>query len=78
MQEDLAMGEQNRRAVEVEPPAASAAPHAPRPAHPNPHAPEPGSPERQALSPEADERQTARQAPAGASPGESAEDDSIG
>lgn len=72
------MGEQNRRAVEVEPLPSQAAPHPPRPVHPAGHAPEPGSPDRQALSPEADERQTVRQAPAGASPGESAEDDSIG
>ena len=69
------MGEQNRRAVELEAPAGDAAPaHSPsaQPVRP------PDTAAERALSPEADERQTRRQAPAGASPGESAEDDSIG
>lgn len=64
------MGEQNRRTVDH--------PSAP-PTHPRtPGAPPPDGPPPRALGPEADERQTARQAPDGASPGESAETDSIG
>ncbi|WP_068874521.1 MULTISPECIES: hypothetical protein [unclassified Phenylobacterium] len=69
------MGEQNRRAVEVEPPAAGAAPQ--RPPHTTSPARQDGPPPG-ALGPEADERQTLRQAPPTASPGESAEGDSIG
>jgi hypothetical protein len=69
------MGEQNRRAVEVEPPANGAAPQRPphRPSPAPPDGPPPG-----ALGRQADERQTLRQAPPTASPGESAEGDSIG
>lgn len=67
------MGEQNRRAVELQHPPGDAAPPKPAAA---PSRPAPAAD--RALSPEADERQTARQAPAAAAPGESAEDDSIG
>ena len=69
------MGEQNRRAVELEKPQARTAPRTRR-ASPAAHPQDP-SPER-ALSPEADERQTARQAPPQATPGERAEDDGNG
>jgi hypothetical protein len=69
------VGEQNRRAVEVEPPATGAAPQPPP--HKTSPAP-PDGPPPGALSAEADERQTLRQAPPTASPGESAEGDSIG
>jgi hypothetical protein len=70
------VGEQNRRAVDLEP-----APGEGRPARrPRRVAPDGGAEEApgRALSPEADERQTARQAPDGAAPGESAENDSVG
>lgn len=71
------MGEQNRRAVDLEPaPAQSETPARPSaPAIPADPADDPGH---RALGPEADERQTLRQAPDGAAPGESAEGDSIG
>jgi hypothetical protein len=71
------MGEQSRRAVDLEPErrvakrprsAAQRAEIAPTQARPD-DTPGPD---------EAEERQTARQAPSGASPGESAESDSIG
>jgi hypothetical protein len=68
------MGEQNRRAVELEHPPGEAAPPAPPAGRSSPRDPDAG----RALSPEADERQTRRQAPDGAWPGEGAEDDSIG
>jgi hypothetical protein len=69
------MGEQNRRAVELESPPSDGR-RGKRPGSPVAPAQDP-SPER-ALSPEADERQTVRQAPPRATPGESAEDDTIG
>ena len=69
------MGEQNRRAVELEtPPGQAAAKPSGQPAAASP--PDPAA--ERALGPEADERQTRRQAPSTAAPGESAEDDSIG
>lgn len=70
------MGEQNRRATELEPSPGAAASDPPtkRPSEPAPH----GDHGERALSIEADERQTAKMAPAGASPGEGAEDDTIG
>ncbi len=68
------MGEQNRRAVELETPAADTPPA--RRAHGSPASD--GGPPPGALSSEADERQTLRQAPPTAAPGESAEGDSIG
>lgn len=71
------MGEQNRRAVELEPaPAASETPA--RPPAPVAQADPADDPGHRALGPEADERQTRRQAPDGAAPGESAEGDTIG
>lgn len=61
------MGEQNRRAVDLEgTPGDEAEPRAAPAGEPTP-APEPG--ERTALAPEADERQTERQAPASSDPG---------
>ena len=68
------MGEQNRRAVEVEPSPVDTKPSGPGAAT----RPQAGDDPTRALGPRADERQTARQAPAGAAPGESAENDSIG
>jgi hypothetical protein len=70
------MGEQNRRAVEVEgaPGDAARRSRRRRAAHAGPADPAAG----RALGVEADERQTVRQAPAGATPGEGAEDDTIG
>lgn len=70
------MGEQNRRAVEMEAsPGDAAKPGSPeRPAPPGHVDPAEG----RALGVEADERQTERQAPSRAAPGEGAEDDTIG
>lgn len=70
------MGEQNRRATELEPsPGATASDPPPK----RPPAPAPqGDHGERSLGTEADERQTAKMAPAGASPGESADDDTIG
>ena len=67
------MSEQNRRAVEIEPLTP------PHPKAPSAHATSQRGPDDgRALGPDADERQTQRQAPGGAAPGESAEDDTIG
>lgn len=70
------MGEQNRRATELEPPPGDADSDTKRT---QPSAP-PTQDDRGArsLGTAADERQTSKMAPAGASPGEGAEDDSIG
>lgn len=70
------MGEQNRRTTELEPPPGDAAS--------DPRRKRPSSPATQSdlgarsLGTAADERQTSRMAPAGASPGEGAQDDTIG
>lgn len=76
------MGEQNRRAVELESPPGEAAPARPHDATaPDSLPPDslpPGSAGDRALSNEADERQTRRQAPDNAWPGEGSETDSIG
>ena len=69
------MGEQNCRAVELEPPPGEGPKD--RRARRAPMEGPPADADR-ALSVTADERQTGRQAPAAASPGESHEDDSIG
>lgn len=70
------MGEQNRRATELEPsPGAAASDPSPKP--PAARAVQNDHGER-AVSIEADERQTAKMAPAGASPGEGADDETIG
>lgn len=70
------MGEQNRRATELEPSPGAAASDPPqkRPSAP----PLQSDHGERSLGVEADERQTAKMAPAGASPGEGAEDDTIG
>ncbi len=70
------MGEQNRRATDLEPSPGAAASDPPpkQPAAPATR----GDHGERSLSSEADERQTAKMAPAGASPGEGAEDDTIG
>lgn len=70
------MGEQNRRATDLEPSPGAAAsdPPSKRPPEPATH----GDHGERSLSIAADERQTAKMAPAGASPGEGAEDDTIG
>ncbi len=70
------MGEQNRRATELEPSPGAAASDPPPNPPPAPTAK--GDHGERALSIEADERQTAKMAPAGASPGEGADDDTIG
>ena len=62
------MGEQNRRAVDLEP-GATPPRKARRTARPDPPP---------TASPETDESQTLRQAPADASPGEGAQGDGIG
>jgi hypothetical protein len=71
------MGEQNRRAVELETPPGEVAPTRPHDATPPDSLP-PDSAGDRALSNEADERQTRRQAPDNAWPGEGSETDSIG
>jgi hypothetical protein len=69
------MGEQNRRAVEVEPAPGDTAPRN-RPVDGAAAPPDSGG--RRALDVAADERQTVRQAPPSAGPGESGERDSTG
>lgn len=68
------MGEQNRRRVDLEAEALAKAP----PSRASPPRKPPAAAGERALGVAADERQTARQAPASAAPGESAQDDSIG
>jgi hypothetical protein len=71
------MGEQNRRAVEVEPPPGDkAAPHPDDRHLATDLGPEPGA--AKSVSIAQDERQTERQAPPSATPGEGGEADSIG
>ncbi|MDZ4376278.1 MAG: hypothetical protein U1C74_33260 [Phenylobacterium sp.] len=71
------MGEQNRRAVDGEGAPGDVATPQPAGSDHQPTQPRDTDDER-ALGPEADERQTLRQAPTTATPGEGAEDDSIG
>ncbi|WP_296595702.1 hypothetical protein [Phenylobacterium sp.] len=71
------MGEQNRRALDLEPAPPAVGPRRRAPAA-TPPSPADRDRAQRALGPEADERQTLRQAPTAAAPGESAEGDTIG
>ena len=70
------MGEQNRRATELGPPPGNAVSDSQRKRPASLATQSDGG--ARSLETEADERQTSRMAPAGASPGEGAEDDTIG